>query len=621
MENRFGIKDLFLFLLLAVLIVVVVLAMKQYDRQWTVLREIQRQSTAQTRELSAIRQTIQSGGFAMNATTSRSTTAVAGQGGADPFIHVHEAQKNPDYALGDWYIDNFGTQIRKLTPLLAGDQYQAVVEARVVEGLLYVDPHTLEFVPLLAKSYDASPDGMKITFRLREGVTFSDGHPFSADDVVFTFDWIMNPAVAAPRQRSYLENIARVEKTGDYEVVFHFTRPYFNSVELAGTMAILAKHFYGKYPPEKYNEQLGMLMGTGPYTMRDPEAWRPGTRIELIRNERYWGEPGPFNRIIYNEVVEEVASLTMFRNGELDRFAAQPNEYVELLKDKPLVERTNHFEVMSPLSGYGYVAWNQQRNGKPTVFADKRVRQALTMLIDRERICKEIYLGYATVASGPYEPGSPQADPSIKPWPYDPAAAKKLLAQAGLVDRNKDGVLETADGAPLRFKLTYPTGHKLFDRTVFLIKDTLAAAGVAMEPEPVDWPILQTRLENREFDAMSLRWGGGSVEGDITQMFHSSQTKDNGDNYPSYINPELDKVIDQAKSTVDKSKRLPMWQECHRILHEDQPYTFLTNQKGLSFYDKRIQNIKPSQLGLNLVHFYVMPIPWYVPGPMQKYKD
>jgi peptide/nickel transport system substrate-binding protein len=618
MENRFGIKDLILLLMIGVLIVVVLLAMKQYDRQYAVLRDIQKQATDQTRELASLRRTVASGGFAARSSGGATTGPAAG---SDPFPHIRAAQQNPDYALGDWFVDNFPVKVRKLTPLLAGDQYQTIVESRVIEWLLYIDPFTLEPIPLLAESYDVSKDGLTITFNLRRGVTFSDGQPFTADDVVFTFGWMMNPAVAAPRQRAYYENVESVTKVNDHEVVFKFKRPYYNSLELAGGMGIMPKHFYSKYPPEKFNEQLGMLMGTGPYMLRDPEAWRPGDRIELVRNERYWGEPGPFNRIVYNEVTEEVAALTMFRNGELDRFGAQPDEYVELLKDPKILERTNHFEVQSPLSGYGYIAWNQQRNGKPTMFADKRVRQAMTMLVDRERICKEVFLGYATVATGPFEPGSPQADPTIKPWPYDPAAAKKLLAAAGFEDRNRDGVIEGADGAPFRFRLTYPSSSKLYDRAMYLVKDTLAAAGVAMELDPVDWPILQTRLENRDFDAMSLRWGGGSVEGDITQMFHSSQTKDNGDNYPSYINPELDKLIDQAKTTVDKAKRLPMWQACHRILHEDQPYTFLTNQLALSFYDKRIQNIKPSQLGLNFVSFYVMPIPWYVPAPLQKYKE
>jgi peptide/nickel transport system substrate-binding protein len=616
MENRFGVKDFILFLLLAVLIVCVVLAMKQYDRQWQVLDAIQKQTTEQTRELSQIRRTLQSGIVARPAGT-QPTTSIS----VEPFPRVKEAQQNPDYALGDWLVDNFPVAVRKLTPLLGADVYQTIVEGRVLEWLLYIDPDTLEFIPLLAESYDVSKDGLTIKFKLRQGVTFSDGHPFSADDVVFTFDWIMNPKVAAPRTRSTMSNISSCEKLNDYEVAFHFKAPYFNSLELAGGFGIMPKHFYGKYPPEKFNEQLGMLMGTGPYKLRDPESWRPGQKIELIRNERYWGEPGPFNRIVYNEVAEEVAALTMFRNGELDRYGAQPDEYVALLKDEKITSRANHFEVTSPLGGYSYIAWNQQRNGKPTVFADKRVRQAMTMLNDRARICKEVYLGYATVATGPFEPGTPQADPNIKAWPYDPVAAKKSLADAGVADRNGDGVLDGPDGTPFKFKLTYPASNKLYDRAVYLMKDMYAGAGIVMEPDPIDFAILQTRLENKDFDAISLGWGGGNVEGDITQMFHSSQIADKGDNFMSYRSEELDKAIDAAKTTVDRATRMPLWQKCHRILHEDQPYTFLANSKGLSFYDKRIKNIKPSKLGLNYVQLYCMPIPWYVPSAQQKYKD
>ena len=627
MEKRFGLKDFALLVMIAVLIAVVLLAMKQYDRQWKVVQAIEKQGAEQTRELAAIRRLLSSG-ISVKGTVAGGTPSTSpgnpdevGQH-TDPFFRVEEAKRNPDYALGDWLVDNFPGNIAKLTPLISFDLYSRIVERKVIETLAYIDPVTLNYVPLLARSWQVSPDGLTITFQLREGVTFSDGHPFTADDVVFSFDWMMNPKVAAPAARSEFEYTDKVVKTGDYEIAFKFKKPYFNSLEIAAaTLQILPKHFYSKYEPEKFNQQLGMLMGTGPYKMPDPEAWRPGQKIVLVRNERYWGEPGPFNRFVYNEVIERVAAQTMFRNGELDRYPAEPDEYVELLKDKALVARTEHLEFTSPLSGYGYIAWNQKRNGQPTAFADKRVRQAMTMLLDRERICREIYLGYATVAPGPFEPGSDQADPSIKPWPYNPQAAFALLAQAGFADRNGDGVVDGPDGQPLRFKLTYPSMSKLYERAVFLMKDGLAKAGIAMEPDPQDWPLVQKKLTNRDFEAITLRWGGGSVEGDITQMFHSSQIKDNGDNFMSYVSEELDRTIDEAKGTIDPAKRMPLWHKCHRILHEDQPYTFLTNQKYLYFFDKRIKNVKVAKLGLNYWQYNVMPSVWYVPGPMQKYKE
>jgi peptide/nickel transport system substrate-binding protein len=200
-------------------------------------------------------------------------------------------------------------------------------------------------------------------------------------------------------------------------------------------------------------------------------------------------------------------------------------------------------------------------------------------------------------------------------------SSRALLEQAGFKDRNGDGVIEGPDGKPLRFKLSYSSQIKLYERAVFLMKDGLAKAGIAVEPDPQDWPIIQKKLTNRDYDAITLKWGGGSIEGDITQMFHSSQIKDNGDNFLSYVNPELDQAIDEAKGTVDPVKRMPLWRKCHRILHEDQPYTFMFNQQYLYFFDKRIKNVQKAKLGLNYWQYNVMPIPWYVPGPMQKYKD
>jgi peptide/nickel transport system substrate-binding protein len=629
MENRFTIKDLFLFLLIAALIVVMLVGMKQYDRQWTVMREIQRQGMDQTRELAAIRRALASGvpvqaggGGTVPTTQASGNGAVTGGAYLAPFVRVNEAQQNADYALGDWLVDNFPAAVAKLTPLVAGDLYSRTVQNRVQETLTYRDAETLEYVPLLARSWQFSPDGLTLTFQLRQGVTFSDGHPMTADDVVFSFDFLMNPVIAAPRERSVFEPVESVKKTSDYEVVFKFKRPYYEALELAGnTLYVMPKHFYGKFKPEEFNQSVGLLMGTGPYKLRDPESWRPGTKIELLRNENYWGEPGPFARIIYNEIQERTAELTMFRNGELDRFAAEPDVYKELLKDQKLLGRTQHFEYLSPIGGYLYTAWNQQRNGKPTWFADKRVRQAMTMLIDRQRIVNDVFQGYAEIATGPFEPGSPQNDTSIKPWPYDPAAAKSLLAQAGFQDRNGDGVIDAPDGAAFRFKLTYPNSSELYQRVVLMMKDSLARAGIVLEPDPVDWPILQKKLENRDFDAISLRWGGGSVEGDIYQMFHSSQIADNGDDFMSYKNPELDATIEEARRTVNEQKRMPLWQKCHRILHEDQPYTFLTFNKSLVFIDKRFKNVETSKLGLNYMQVYVMPIPWYVPKGEQKYKE
>ncbi len=674
MENRFTVKDFFLFMLLAAVIVVMLLAMKQYDRQWEDIKDLTKTVGRQTDEISELRKLVQRG--VRVASTQQSAAASSSGAHDDAFPYVKEAQRNPDYASGGVLVDQFPVRLARLTPLgLSGDLYSRIVQNRIQESLAYLDPYTLEYIPLLATRWEVKdnsepwkaalealrkkvqadpaaaareanlpkdlqdalarlergqdiprdvlighpslPPAVEVAFTLRRGVTFSDGAPFTADDVVFTYDWIMNPAVAAPRERAYYSKIRSVEKTGSHSVLFRFKEPYYESFSLAADLSVLPKHFYSRYTPEDFNQKVGLLLGTGPYRMKAPDGWRPGDLIDLYRNERYWGEPGPYDRIIWHEIEQDTAGLTRFKNGEMDLFAATPEQYEMLLKDPTMRERANNFKYQAPQSGYSYIAWNQRKAGHPTPFADTRVRQAMTMLTDRERIIEEIWLGHGTTASGPFSPLLGQADPSIKPWPYDPARAIALLKSAGYFDRDGDGVIDGPDGRPFQFTLTYGSKSPMIDRMALFLKDGYAEAGIAMRLDPVDWPIMLRKLDNRDFDAITLAWGG-SIESDAFQIFHSSQMADNGDNYVSYANPDLDRAIEQARSTIDKQKRMPLWHEVHRILHDDQPYTFMVSRVSLVFIDKKIRNVKTSKLGLNYSQLFVMPIPWYIPSAQQR---
>lgn len=623
MDNRFGIKDAFLFLSLALIAGLVILGMVQFDRQWKQVQVLRSQSDTLASDLTSLRGDLADlkgkidSGVSIGVPTTRAATAAID--GPDPFGPIHDAEKQPGFARGDWFVDNFGTNIGKLTPLLSTDVYASWVQNRVMESLAYRDVDSLELVPLLATKWTTSPDGKTITFDLRKGVVFSDGQPMTAADVVFTFEWIQNEKVDAPRSRAYFEKLESVKADGDYRVVFTFKEFVFNSFESVATTEIMSKRFYSQYTPQQFNENPGLLIGTGPYRLATPDKWRPGDRVELLRNDRYWGVKPAFDRYVYYEVKDDVASETLYRNREIDRFAATPEQYRKLKDDPKIAAGSSQWEYYSPVSGYTFLGWNERRGGKPTIFADKRVRQAMTMLIDRQRLASEVYFGYATPATGPFGYGTPQNDPNIKPWPYDVSRAKALLKEAGFEDRNGDGTLESETGVPLQFALTYGAGNPFTDRIVLYIKDGLAQAGVRMDLDATDWPIMLKKLDSRDFDVATLGWSTG-VETDCNQIFSSRQTQDNGDNFISYINPELDQAIDKARATVDVGQRMKAWQAVHRIIHEDQPYTFLLNRESLVFIDKRVQNIRASKLGLNIVNTERTPIPWFVPAEQQLHR-
>ena len=646
MDNRFGVKDLFLFGLLLLVAGLVALSMVQYDRQWTTLQRLSQKIDDQGRDLVAIHRQMDRGGAVATGPAPAAAAPLAAAD--DPSARVRAATTMPGYSAQDWYVGS-GPNSDKLTPLVAGDAFSnSVVQPRVFETLVSRDPLTLAYRPLLAlpgwtvedhtaeyhkyvdpkvaagaKEDDvcrepACPCPIRVTFHVRPNATFSDGVPVTADDVVWTFDWTMNPAVEAPRARSSLEKVRRAVRTGPDAVTFEFAQPYFDPVGVVGADPfVLPRHYYEPIGVERFNHSTGLLLGSGRYRFAaEPTVerqWSPGTTVELVRNDRYWGEPASLSKLVYKIIVPDLARLTAFTNGELDSFAANPVQYRDLIAKPELMAHTQHLEYETVSSGYRYIVWNQRRNGKPTRFADKRVRQAMTMLCDRQRLCDDILLGQATVATGPFSRLGLQCDPAIKPWPYDLARARALLAEAGYTD-DGTGVLKGPDGQPFEVRATYPLGSPLIDRTMLVLKDGFAKAGVTFIPDRLDWSVFSQRMKARDFDAISLAWTTGP-ESDVYQMFDSSQMADGGDNSMSYANPELDAALRQARQTLDPAVRIPLWHKAHAILHDDQPYTFLYTSKSLTFADARLKNLVPIKLypGLN------DPAEWYVPSGQAKW--
>lgn len=625
MNQRFGKRDLVLYLFMGTILCSVWLAMVQIDRQWQFIAQTQDKIDGQTRDIADLRRQIRRGGIASSAAEQ-----LAPGGSVPPnwqgFARAAEATQAADFAKGDWLIYSFASQVPTLTPYMSGDNYATRVQRWILDTLVTRDPETLEWLPLVAESWDVSDDGLAIRFKVREGVVFSDGEPLTADDVVFSYKFLMDERIAAPRARAYYSRVSDVTAEGS-EVTFHFEEPYFLSFQVAGQLPILAEHFYGKYlestsAAESYNTSTGILLGSGPYRLESPDSWRPGDLIELVRNERYWGwVSASFDRRIWKTISSDAAQLTEFKNGGIDVYASLPLEYRDLIKDEAITARAQPFDYYNPVGGYIYIGWNNKRPDGESFFADRRVRQAMTYLTDRQRIVDEVLLGQALAINGPFNPFGRQANPNLPVRKYDLAKARALLAEAGYADRDKDGVLESPSGEPFRFKLTYPSASDTYKRVMLLLKDQFVRAGILMEPEPIDWPVLITRLNNKTFDAVSLGWSG-DLEIDIYQNMHSSQTEPGGDNFINYANPELDDLIEAARSEVDEDARMALWHQVHELLWEEQPYTYLFRSKSLVFVDRRIQNVSVKDAaGINQGGLWRMPMEWYVPAPQQRYAN
>jgi len=617
MERRLTARDVLYFGGSLVIFITLVLTMYMVDRQWQKMAQIEQVMREQAEDIKNLSNRLNNGVVVSgDAQQSASSNAVP-----PAFQRAYQATQQSDFAEGDWLVQSFAVNLKSLTPFISEDAYSSEVQGFVFETLLTRNPETLEWEGLLAEDWTASEDGLTFNFKMRPGLNFSDGKPLTAEDVAFSYRFIMTEAIQAPRERAYYKKIESVKVLGPLEVEFQFVEPYFNALSLAGGLPVLPKHFYEPFleKPNDFNQSKGLLLGSGPYRLQDPVSWSPDKgMVELLKNPRYWGPVQPtFNRLIWRIIENDSARLTTFRNGEIDTYSARPREFQRLTKDASLTEKAEYWEYMSPVAGYSYIGWNQQRNNEDTWFSDTRVRQAMTYLLDRERIVDEIYLGYGEVAISPFNPRSKQHDTSLIARAYDLEKGKALLAEAGFADRDGDGLLEDASGRPFEFELVYFQGNDDTSRMVLFLRDQLARAGIKLEPKPTEWSVMIDLLKKRDFDAITLGWTSG-LETDLYQMFHSSQIEGGGNNFVGYKNLVFDALVDEARATVDEETRMPLWMQAERHLFEDQPYTFLMRRKSLVFIDRRIQNIEQTRVGLNLG---AVPMENYVPDADQRYRQ
>jgi peptide/nickel transport system substrate-binding protein len=639
MDNRFNVKDIVMLVLVLAVGGLVLLSMFQKQRQWDVLQETlvtiqgqqesvnlyRRQLDEYKRGQDELREGVQSLVDVLKQSAADGDgpkiTEKVDLGGEEAendetFYRVAGLRDKEDFAEGDYFIDAFSATVKNITPYISGDIYASRIEGYVLETLITVDPVTLEYKPWIAKSWDVSDDGLTITYHLRDDVVFSDGEPLDANDVVFTYEWVMNPEVDAPRTRSYFEKFESVTALDDHTVRFVYREPYFQALTVTGMyLTILPEHWVKQFTADQYNSTPGLLFGSGPYKLaEDPREWQPGRgQIELVRNENYWGPRPAMDKVIWREIQEYNAQIAVFRNQKIDRIAIRANNYRDLSADEQMRDIGRLYEYEYVSSGYSYIGWNQKKNGRDTPFANKKVRQAMTMLVDRASMASGIYDNLVSVASGPFHPLGWQANPDIDPWAFDPKRAEELLDEAGY-KKDANGVRRSPSGEALSFEFIYSTGSIESNDMAQTIKSAMGQAGIEVKTNPMDWPAMQQKLDDRSFDAIMLGWGG-SISSDLYQMFHSDQIIDGGNNYVSHENEALDKAIELARSTVDQAKCEELWREVHAMLHEQQPYTFMFNRKSVIYMNKRLRNVEITSIGPNFAWEY------YVPGPMQLHSN
>jgi peptide/nickel transport system substrate-binding protein len=508
---------------------------------------------------------------------------------------------------GDWLVWAMRVEPKTLNQInVDNDIYSRwITLINIFEPLMVYDFDEVKLKGLLAESYEISKDGLEIIFHLRDDIHFSDGAPVTADDVVFTYNTIMDANVDAANITSLYVDVDRVEKISARDVKFYMKRPYFKALEVCSfwDIGIYPKHIYQYKDAHQFNQRVSQPAGSGPYVF---ERWDVGSQIVLSRNENYWGAKPRLKKVVYKFVTNPIAAVQALRAHQVDMIIPEPDQFADLNNDKKFNEEFNCIDYWSPGDPFFYIGWNQE---KP-FFSDKRNRLAMTLAINREQIVSELLRGYGTIVTGPFYINGTQNDPNIKPWPYDIEKARQLLDETGWIDHDGDGVRDK-DGIRFRFRFLYSVESETYTRTASMLKDELGRIGVEVVPDPYEWSVLVPMLTDHKFEAMVMGWGGDIVE-DYYQIFHSSQIGNRGSNYVSFRNAQADALLEQIRRTIDTEKADALCRKLCRILHEEQPYTFLWTRPTFRAVDKRFQNVKIHKLGLNYLE-------WYVPKDKQKY--
>jgi ABC-type transport system substrate-binding protein len=453
-----------------------------------------------------------------------------------------------------------------------------------------------------------------LIFTLRPNVKFHDGHILDANDVKFTYEAFMNPKHLSPRV-SYYEPVKEVEVIDPLTVRITYKRLYSLALSTWG-MGILPEHLLndealrkeaiatGKDPKTFSMRQSAFNrhpIGCGPFVFRE---WKSDQYIILDRFDEYWEGPPNYKRYIYRIIPDLLTQEMEFYAGTVDSYGVQPHQ-VERLKDDPQYQ-----SFSGPSFGYTYIGYNMRR--KP--FDDRRVRTALSMAIDVDKIIKYVLYGQGERITGPFVKQTDYYNHRIKPIPYNPEGALRLLNEAGW-RRNEEGWLEK-DGKRLQFTLITNSGNDLRKAIMTIAQDGWRQIGIDVRTDLLEWAVfIQERVDKADFDALVLGWSMG-IEPDLYEVFHSSQTNPYQLNFVGFKNEEADDLIIKVRREYNHEKQVEYCHRLHEIIATEQPYSFLYVAKWTAVLDKKIvikgtdpegkvvyKKITPTKTGSYTFHF------------------
>lgn len=551
----------------------------------------------------------------------------------------------PKGAFGAILIETTPGDIATLNPLVNESAGGSAVIGRILDSLVTLDPHTGEVIPNLAKSWEISEDNLQYTFHLREGVHWSDGQPFTADDVIFTWNCFFAKVLDPETGEATLDESGRpvyrynsrstfsqqingqepvFEKVDDYTVRFTTPEVYAPFLLFGGGEEILPKHilqeaFEAGTLLDQWSLQTAInrpweIVGLNMFVL---ESYRPGERIVFARNPNYWkvnteGERLPYVERVITKIVPDVNSSNVaFAQGLTDFESITPDNVAWVQRG----EAIHDFTVldMGPSNNTNFVWFNLNpgvnADGKPHVpphkfawFSDRRFRQAVSYGINREGIIRGVFFGRANVLHGYVSPKRAfWYNDAIRKYRYDPERSRALFREIGFV--LKGGALHDAAGNPVEFTLMTNSNNGLRVEMATVFKENMAALGIGVELQFLDFNTIVNKIsDSYDYEACMLGLGGGAPDPfagkDILMSggrlhFWNPQQKTPATEWEA----EIDALMLEIGRNTDPERRRADFFKVQEILAEEQPMLFLVTPTDYVGYRNRWQNIEPTPLG------------------------
>ncbi|MFH1665847.1 MAG: peptide-binding protein [Candidatus Omnitrophota bacterium] len=502
----------------------------------------------------------------------------------------------------DAYVSSGIGDARVLIPLFADDATSSSICALVYNGLTRVDKD-LDIVGDLAERWEVSEDGRVITFYLHKNVKWHDGRPFTAEDVLFTYNTILAPENGCPYISSY-SDISDIEAVDKYTVRFRYTRPYAPALLKFG-MGIIPAHLFRGLDNIRESPEARSPVGTGPYKYT---VWESGQHIILKANADYFEHAPGIKRYVYRIIPDQAVQFLELVSGGIDSMDLTPYQYIYRSRTREFTENIEKYRYLA--HAYTYIGYNLN----DSLFSDRRVRQALSYAVNRKEIIDAVLLGMGQPCTGPFLKGTPYYNESAEGYDYDPGKAVSLLGAAGWADTDNDGILEK-DGAEFRFCIVTNQGNKAREDIATIVQDQWAKVGVKADIKVIAWSAFLDQFVNKKnFQAVILGWTL-PLDPDIYSVWHSDSMGKGGLNFISYSNRRVDELIVRGRMEFDPDERAGIYRQIHRLISEDAPYTFMFFPYATPAVQKRFKGITPAPAGIGY-NF----IDWYVDEDEVRYK-